>query len=326
MNIICLFWSQLLNRHLEIEQARGFFNAHVQSTARAEEAAVTAPRMSVFTGMTELSALITGKPAPSDHARRSSVTAGVPIVNGGWVTFRTSVEYNRMGIPDPYWRITTENNDYSLCPTYPPALVLPTSIDDSTIREAALFRSKSRFPVLSWRDPKNRASLCRSSQPMVGITQKRSTMDELLIEKINMAGIDAYRAELDKTIVDPWSTDFNKPFVFMDARPKINAQANQAAGKGYENPEFYSNSRIRFLDIPNIHAVRSSLEGLEELCVGQFTSDTGFLKNVEATKWLTHIRMILTGAMRIAHCIHRERLSGECFIFDVCTHVYLNKI
>jgi myotubularin-related protein 1/2 len=316
-NVICVCGPfKLCNRHLEIEQAHEFFNAHVKLNTRVDGTAETATRSSGFTDITELSLLISGKPASSATTRRSSYsgTAPVPLANGGWVTFRTSVEYNRMGIPDPYWRITSENNDFSLCPTYPPALVLPVAIDDLTIREAAPFRSKNRFPVLSWRDPKTKASLCRSSQPMVGITQKRSTTDELLIEKINMAGQEAYRAQLDKTLVDPWSSDSCKPFVFMDARPKINAQANQAAGKGFENPEFYLNSRIRFLDIPNIHAVRNSLERLEELCVGEVTSDAGFLKNVEATKWLTHIRMILTGAMRIAHCIHRERLSGKCFI------------
>jgi hypothetical protein len=31
----------------------------------------------------------------------------------------------------------------------------------------------------------------------------------------------------------------------MDARPKVNAMANQAKGSGYENMEVYANTKIK---------------------------------------------------------------------------------
>ena len=41
---------------------------------------------------------------------------------------------------------------------------------------------------------------------------------------------------------------------------QINAMANRAAGKGYENENFYSNIKFHFLGIENIHVMRTSLQ------------------------------------------------------------------
>ena len=35
------------------------------------------------------------------------------------------------------------------------------------------------------------------------------------------------------------------PLVIIDARPKVNAQVNQAAGKGFELSKFYANTEVR---------------------------------------------------------------------------------
>ena len=43
---------------------------------------------------------------------------------------------------------------------------------------------------------------------------------------------------------------------------QINAMANRAAGKGYENTEFYENVEFHFIGIENIHVMRQSLQKL----------------------------------------------------------------
>ncbi|CAM9104995.1 unnamed protein product, partial [Ectocarpus fasciculatus] len=210
----------------------------------------------------------------------------------GWDVYDPIIEFNRLSIPDSYWKLSIANsNGYSLCDTYPAVVAIPFAIDDATLEGSAQFRSRNRFPALSWRHPRNKTSLTRCSQPMVGIGQKRSTEDETLLQFINAA------------------RGFAGPLIIMDARPKINAQANQAAGKGFELPKFYVNTNINFLEIANIHAVRASLESLEELCCNDAGSEATWLKNVETTGWLTHIRKILSGAARIVHCMDQEELS-----------------
>lgn len=45
---------------------------------------------------------------------------------------------------------------------------------------------------------------------------------------------------------------------------QLNALANRAAGKGYENEDNYSNIRFQFVGIENIHVMRTSLQKLQE--------------------------------------------------------------
>lgn len=40
--------------------------------------------------------------------------------------------------------------------------------------------------------------------------------------------------------------------------------ANKAAGKGYENENFYSNIKFQFWGIENIHVMRNSLQKVQE--------------------------------------------------------------
>ncbi|EPQ17899.1 Myotubularin-related protein 8 [Myotis brandtii] len=66
-----------------------------------------------------------------------------------------------------------------------------------------------------------------------------------------------------------WSstiTDANRNY-------ELNALANRAAGKGYENENNYANIRFRFMVIENIHVMRSSLQKLLE--GGEFNLETG---------------------------------------------------
>ena len=44
----------------------------------------------------------------------------------------------------------------------------------------------------------------------------------------------------------------------------MNAIANKAAGKGYENENFYENIKFNFFGIENIHVMRGSLNKLIE--------------------------------------------------------------
>ena len=45
---------------------------------------------------------------------------------------------------------------------------------------------------------------------------------------------------------------------------QINAMANKAAGKGYENTDFYENVKFQFVGIENIHVMRQSLQKMIE--------------------------------------------------------------
>lgn len=65
------------------------------------------------------------------------------------------------------WRLSTVNRDFSACPSYPPAVMVPAAVGDDTVTKAARFRHGGRFPVLSYFHPKNgTVSPFRPSAPL----------------------------------------------------------------------------------------------------------------------------------------------------------------
>jgi hypothetical protein len=170
-------------------------------------------------------------------------------------------EFARMNVPDKDWKITYINENYQFSHTYPAILSVPQSITDINLPYAAKFRSKNRFPTLSWRSNVNFCTICRSSQPMVGLAGVRNAHDEALISEISRSSGTSSHAI--KNSMNEFVVSSRKgPYVIVDARPLINSLINQAAGKGSENEKYYENTIVVFLGIPNIHVIRKSYETL----------------------------------------------------------------
>uniref|UniRef100_A0A8C0QLL4 Myotubularin related protein 7 n=1 Tax=Chelonoidis abingdonii TaxID=106734 RepID=A0A8C0QLL4_CHEAB len=163
----------------------------------------------------------------------------------GWKLVGLNEEYNRMGVPNKCWQISDVNRDYQVCDSYPTEVYVPKSATAHIIVGSSKFRSRRRFPALSYYCKDNNASICRSSQPLSGFSA-RCLEDEQMLQAIRKA--------------NPGSN-----FIYVvDTRPKLNAMANRAAGKGYENEDNYSNIKFQFIGIENIHVMRSSLQKMLE--------------------------------------------------------------
>ncbi|XP_047607932.1 myotubularin-related protein 2 isoform X3 [Phacochoerus africanus] len=191
----------------------------------------------------------------------------------GWKLYDSLLEYRRQGIPNESWRITKVNERYELCDTYPALLVVPANIPDEELKRVASFRSRGRIPVLSWIHPESQATITRCSQPMVGVSGKRSKEDEKYLQAIMDSNAQSH-----------------KIFIF-DARPSVNAVANKAKGGGYESEDAYQNAELVFLDIHNIHVMRESLRKLKEIVYPNI-EETHWLSNLESTHWLEHIKRL----------------------------------
>jgi hypothetical protein len=144
---------------------------------------------------------------------------------------------------------------------------------------------------------KNGCSLTRSSQPLVGLTLNRSSEDEQFLKFIN------------ETVSNP------KSLIIADARPKLNAQANQAAGKGFEFERNYENCKVVFLGIANIHVIRKSHEAVMAAFASKITEKANFLKSIDASGWLGHIKRILDSSVKIAHW----NLIDKCNVLVHCS-------
>ncbi|XP_045583051.1 phosphatidylinositol-3,5-bisphosphate 3-phosphatase MTMR6 isoform X1 [Procambarus clarkii] len=199
----------------------------------------------------------------------------------GWDLYNPAAEYHRMGVPCEAWSPTTLNHNYEICDTYPQELYVPASAPTKVILSSSKFRSKGRFPVLSYLH-KNKAALCRSSQPLSGFSARCEEDEELLDCILGSNPNSSY-------------------MVVVDTRPKINAMANRAAGKGYENEAYYENIKFHFSGIENIHVMRASLAKLIETCQLVTPSMGGFIGGVESSGWLKHVRSVLDTAAFITN-------------------------
>ncbi|CAG0925667.1 unnamed protein product, partial [Notodromas monacha] len=85
--------------------------------------------------------------------------------------------------------------------------------------------------------------------------------------------------------------------------------ANRAAGKGYENKNFYENIQFLFLPIENIHVVRNSLSKLNDACELKNPSMSSFLSGLESSAWLKHIKAILETSHFVAQALASEGVS-----------------
>ena len=237
------------------------------------------------------------------------------ILSLGWTFYNPQEEFRRMGIPDSKWRLTRLNNKYEFCATYPRCLAVPATVDDKQLIEAASFRSKERIPTLVWRSRTNKCSLSRSSQPLPGLTGGRNQADERLISEMNKCGPYDVPSDLltDAMLEDEngevrrsvGHIQTNKPFIVIDARPEINAMANQYVGKGYENDAVYDNISVQFMNMENIHVVRNSLHDMFEAV----TKNSGWLANLKNSGWTKHVRRVLQGAVKIVQQIAIEQKS-----------------
>lgn len=212
----------------------------------------------------------------------------------GWELYNVKREFERQGIDWSKWRISDLNKQYSLCDTYPRKLIIPAKVGDSMLSEAVKYRSKNRFPALSYYYAKNGCTITRCAQPLVGIKQNRSIQDENLVMAIFET-----------------NNKLDARNLIVDARPVANATAQMALGAGSENVEYYG-SQIKkiYLNIDNIHVMRDSLNKIKDLLKNS-DIDGNAMKSItkdriSKTGWIDHIRGILKGVENLTKWLTLE--------------------
>ena len=68
----------------------------------------------------------------------------------------------------PKVRISEINKHFAACPSYPRIVVVPSSISDAQLLASSAFRSRGRFPVMSYFSKPSGGSLWRAGQPLPG--------------------------------------------------------------------------------------------------------------------------------------------------------------
>ncbi|XP_036898068.1 myotubularin-related protein 9 [Sturnira hondurensis] len=210
------------------------------------------------------------------------------VIEDGWHSFLPEQEFELYSSATGEWRLSYVNKEFGVCPSYPPIVIVPKSIDDEALRKVATFRHGGRFPVLSYYHKKNGMVIMRSGQPLTGTNGRRCKEDEKLINATLRAGKRGY---------------------IIDTRSLNVAQQARAKGGGFEQEAHYPQWRRIHKSIERYHILQESLIKLVEACNDQTHNMDRWLSKLESSNWLTHIKEILTTACLAAQCIDREGAS-----------------
>ena len=177
------------------------------------------------------------------------------------------------------------NENYSICKTYPLKCIIPNNISIKDLKICAEYRTKNRFPALTYYYSKNSKCIYRSSQNMIGIFGNKNNKDVELLTKISQ----------------------NFPLDIYDCRPQTNAFANKINNGGYENPEHYPNIKVDviFCDMQNIHCVRGYYKNL---CETLYLEDSkNLFSNIEKSQWYNSIVILIESSFKIYNSIINGR-------------------
>ena len=215
-------------------------------------------------------------------------------------------EFIRQGLAssNSNWRVSRVNDDYKFCPTYPREMIVPKEASDELLVEVGKYRSRQRIPVTTWVHS-NGAAVSRCSQPLPGITMRKSQADIDLLKMLADSG--------------------NGKLHILDSRPKANAIANIAMGGGYESEDVYTFAKMEFENIDNIHVVREAWIKLSQLCLQseKKKSVTSIQNSPEGQQWwkilmaifLSTIKMckyLEKGESVLVHCTDGWDRTSQC--------------
>ncbi|KAF3851770.1 hypothetical protein F7725_005125 [Dissostichus mawsoni] len=199
-----------------------------------------------------------------------------------WGFVDLTADYKRMGLPNNLWVSTAANSEYRVCETYPSELFVPKSATPPSLwvvpgsgaeDDFLLYPTSTKIlcacVLQSVYCVTSQAAVCRCSQPLSGFSG-RCQEDEAMLQAL------------------------------MKANP---------GSKGYENEDHYTNIKLHFIGIENIHVMRSSQQKIIDVGEMRFPSMTDFLYGLENSGWLKHIKAILDAGLFIARAVADEGIS-----------------
>mmetsp|Transcript_11135 Transcript_11135/g.20690 ORF Transcript_11135/g.20690 Transcript_11135/m.20690 type:complete len:669 (-) Transcript_11135:1299-3305(-) len=184
-------------------------------------------------------------------------------------------------VPTAPIRLFDQGVAFQVCPSYPRFFIVPESFSDNDVAKSAEYRSRKRLPAVRWVHPGTKAVLLRSAQPMAGVLNNRSQLDEKLLFTFTQISE-------------------GKELYIVDARGRPAVVGNALQGRGIERKRNYTNTSIELCKIGNIHTMRNSLLALvSAITCTSSGEEESFQKKVSESLWLKHIQLMLAAAVNV---------------------------
>ncbi|XP_052554876.1 myotubularin-related protein 9-like isoform X1 [Tympanuchus pallidicinctus] len=203
----------------------------------------------------------------------------------GWPRLPTERHFQQIAKQTTQWRLSDVNQDFAVCPTYPPAVIVPAAVSEETLRRAARFRQGGRFPVLSYYHTRNGTVMLRSGQPLTGPNRKRCPEDEMLLG----------------SVLDEGERGF-----IIDTRSAQAAKQARMTGGGTEPKSSYPQWKRLHRPLERGRPLQESFIKLVEACNDASLGMDRWLGRLESCRWLSHVKAALSTACLAAQCLDRE--------------------
>uniref|UniRef100_A0A3B5A596 Myotubularin related protein 7 n=1 Tax=Stegastes partitus TaxID=144197 RepID=A0A3B5A596_9TELE len=207
-----------------------------------------------------------------------------------WDFLDLKADYSRMGLPNSLWKLSPVNRHHKVSDTYPADLFVPESATPPIIMGSSKFRSRGRFPALSYYSKENNATICRSSQPLSGFSA-RCLEDEQMLEAILRS--------------NPRS-DF---MYVVDTRPKVSPLCLRNGLQKYSTTLYVQVGFIFHAGFCQLHVLISDSCVVVTVCELRSPSMSDFLEGLESSGWLKHIKAVLDAGIFIAKAVAEEGIS-----------------
>ncbi|CAF3715782.1 unnamed protein product [Rotaria sp. Silwood1] len=165
-------------------------------------------------------------------------------------------------------------------PRYPKYCVVPSTITNGEIREAAKFRSYKQFPTIVWRHI-NGAIIAGAGQPEVSWSPRRSKEDENMIQ----------------AIINSCEKNSNRIFI-------VHAGSDDPAIKNYA--KHYRDCDLEFKNLPGINVVSRSGR---MLCAINSTKCENWFSKLISTHWLQNLSALIEAACCVVTNIDEDNRS-----------------
>ena len=197
---------------------------------------------------------------------------------------------SRWGCPSGKFIVSDLNRKFTVCPSYPPEVIVPAICTDDQLIESAKFRHGCRFPIVVYYNKKTGASLLRSGQPMTGSTYKKCDPDKRLL---NACLVPRERGRI------------------MDTRTKSNVSQWTSKGGGTEQPGMYPHWLLEYCDLDKSEGMMESYEKLFKICLERETSssEAHWITGLSNTKWYSYVMTALQSALKIARFLQTDSSS-----------------
>lgn len=215
------------------------------------------------------------------------------VASEGWHVFSPEEEFARMGLPDKMFRLSTMNEDFSLCGSYPKLLAVPAALDADTLREVAKFRQFDRLPMLSYIHPSTRAPLFVAGQPLVGSHGNRCYEDERFFRTILDACADPSR---------------DRRGLIIDLRTASETSAQKGKGGGVEDEKHYFDWQVVNARVGKIKDLDDGMMATFDAVQSEEGSSSSFLSKIDSSQWLHNVKTLLSASVVVSRTLAREQL------------------